>query len=203
MFDIKQSLVKKERIQVRPGEHSVATGDVVLTTLLGSCVSACLYDPVNQVVGMNHFLLASRKYIPENRPYLSEAGRYGVHAMELLINDMLKVGAEKRHLQAKAFGGGCVLSPLKNLHSEGSVGEINTRFVRNFLEREGIPLVASYLGGTQGMLIHFFSCDHSVYVKKVGPDRSSDIVVHEQCYQTEILEQQAADQGDVDLWEDS
>jgi len=200
IVDLKAALAEKKRIQVSPGEYAVAAGDVVLSTLLGSCVAACLYDPVNQVVGMNHFMLASRQYIPENRPFLSEAGRYGVNAMELLINGMLAKGAQLENLQAKAFGGGNVLPALNRLHSHGSVGEINIRFLRNFLQRENIPLVASNLGGGQGMLIHFFSDDYSVYVKPVGKGVSSNIAIKEQRFIDKTLEKREQSSRDVELW---
>ncbi|SHJ90359.1 chemotaxis protein CheD [Malonomonas rubra DSM 5091] len=200
IVDLKTALEEKKRYQVSPGEHAIATGDVVLTTLLGSCVAACLYDPVNRIVGMNHFMLASRKYIPENRPFLSEAGRYGVNAMELLINGMLAKGAQVENLQAKAFGGANVLPALNRLHSQGSVGEINIRFLRNFLQRENIPLKSSNLGGTQGMLIHFFSADYSVYVKPVGKGLSSNIAVKEQRFADKALEKRERKAPEVELW---
>ena len=101
-----------KRFTIDPGEYHVASGNVVISTLLGSCVAACLWDPVKRLIGMNHFLLANQRYSKSLSVIQSEAGRYGIHAMELLINAMLKAGADRANLQAKAFGGGNVLQNL-------------------------------------------------------------------------------------------
>jgi len=200
MFDLKAALREKRQVYIHPGEQYVTKKDIVISTLLGSCVAACLYDPVNNVIGMNHFLLASRKNIPINQLSGSDAGRYGVHAMELLINAMLRQGAEKRHLRAKVFGGGAVLPSLNRINEEGGVGEINIRFIRDFLRDENIPLISSCLGGSQGMLIHFFSADHSIYLKRVGKAYSSQIAAEEYRYQEHLLEEYAGEGSDIDLW---
>jgi len=157
---------KARRVSIHPGEYYVSNKSVVISTLLGSCVSACLYDPINRVIGMNHFLLATKRNI-ENIPVCAtEAGRYGVHAMELVINGMLKLGAKRQNISAKAFGGG---SLYQTHHGPGGffrVGEVNSRFIFEFLENDGIPLVAYDLGGDIGRLIRFCSEDFSVLVRK-------------------------------------
>ncbi|MCP4754946.1 MAG: chemotaxis protein CheD, partial [Proteobacteria bacterium] len=137
---------KKIHVTLSPGDYYVTDQDAVLSTLLGSCISACLYDPVNKVVGMNHFLL-SRVGYSKVPLYFTNAGRYGVHAMELVINGMLKLGAKRKYLKAKAFGGGNVLSSEFENGDNFSVGDINVRFIREFLATEKIPLLASDLGG--------------------------------------------------------
>ena len=112
------------RIIIDPGESYVTKKDEIISTLLGSCVAVCLYDPVNRVIGMNHFLLA-QQHSAHNAALLgSEGGRYGIHAMELLINQMLKQGAQRIHLKAKAFGGGDVLK----LGNESRSGKQEHRF---------------------------------------------------------------------------
>lgn len=157
---------KTQRVTIHPGEYYVSKNNVVISTLLGSCVSACLYDPINRVVGMNHFLLATKRNI-ENIPVCAtEAGRYGVHAMELVINSMLKLGAKRENISAKAFGGG---SLYRSHHGPGDffhVGEVNSRFILEFLKNDGIPLVAYDLGGETGRTIRFFSDDFSVLVRR-------------------------------------
>lgn len=100
-------------VTIHPGEFYVTRKHLIISTLLGSCVAACLYDPVNKVAGMNHFMLSNKRYSRDMPTCITEAGRYGVNAMELLINKMLNTGAEKKHLRAKAFGGGSLL-PLKS-----------------------------------------------------------------------------------------
>lgn len=109
---------------------------IVLTTILGSCVATCLCDPVARIGGMNHFLL------PEGEVKQEVGFRYGLLAMELLINGLLKQGAQKNRLEAKLFGGAMMNGGL------GRIGEANAIFARKFLADEGIPCRAESLGGT-------------------------------------------------------
>jgi chemotaxis protein CheD len=120
------------RRDIQQGEHFATKTPTLLSTLLGSCVAACLYDPESGVAGMNHFLLANRRYARNMPMSVTDAGRYGVHAMELLINDLMRLGADRRRLKAKAFGGGAV---LKDVAEDNflCVGDINARFIREFL----------------------------------------------------------------------
>jgi chemotaxis protein CheD len=155
-------------VNILPGEYYAAREPVTIRTLLGSCVAACLYDPVNKVIGMNHFLLSNRRYARNMPVVLSEAGRYGIHAMELLINDMLKLGAKRANLQAKGFGGGSFCLSPEASDNFFCVGEVNVRFVREFLKNDGIPLVAEDLGGENARVIHFLFEDYSVHVKKIA-----------------------------------
>ncbi|MGB2130693.1 MAG: chemotaxis protein CheD [Marinobacterium sp.] len=191
------------RINLLPGGIEVSRDpEVVLTTLLGSCVAACLYDPVSGVFGMNHFLLASRS-ARQSQPLLSAAGRYGVHAMELLINGMLKQGAERRRLQAKVFGGANVLNGQAG--GQFAIGEVNARFVLEFLHSEGIPLVASDLGGRSGRQVHFHGRDFAVYVKLLQGSRGQDVVADETRYlKRKLVEQsqEAADAGSVTFFDE-
>lgn len=199
MTHLKAKLKSKKKIRINPGEQYVSTGDEILTTLLGSCVAACLYDPVNQVAGMNHFLLANQRYTKNSPLITSESGRYGIHAMEMLINEMLKKGAMKRYLKAKAFGGGSIMKTDKGNFS--CVGEVNSRFIEEFLDNENIPLVASDLGGEQGRVIHFFSNDYTVYRKMIQPAMSADLVVAEEKYWSKKIEKQVAVTDNVELWD--
>ncbi len=137
-----------------PGEYHAVKGDTILSTLLGSCVAACLYDPVNKVIGMNHFLLVSKLENPDEY-YLHESGRYALNAMELLINAMMKLGANKSNLKAKAFGGARILSTLQDDYD--GIPQSNVRFIRSFLQGEQIELVADDLGGDYGRKILFFN----------------------------------------------
>ena len=152
------------RINLRPGEHRATTATTVLSTLLGSCVAACLYDPVSRVAGMNHFLLANRRYARSMPLNITEAGRYGIHAMELLINDMMSLGAQRSRLQAKVFGGGAILDEGTDSHFL-CVGDVNQRFIREFLAVEGIRVVSEDLGGELGRVIHFHTDTFQVFRK--------------------------------------
>jgi chemotaxis protein CheD len=115
----------------------------VLTTILGSCVAACIRDPVSGIGGMNHFLL------PDGKAGDRAARCYGVNAMELLINDILKHGGDRRRLEAKVFGGGNVVAALTD------VGSRNSAFARQFLNDEGIPIIGGDVGGSVARRIQY------------------------------------------------
>jgi chemotaxis protein CheD len=136
------------RIHIIQGEWKVANDpNAVISTILGSCVAACLRDPVAGVGGMNHFLL------PGSAGAMSAGGdatRYGVHLMELLINGLLKQGARRDRLEAKIFGG------AKTIASFSNVGEQNAAFATQFLKDEGIPIVGSSTGGDCGRKLEFW-----------------------------------------------
>ena len=147
------------RVSVLPGERHVSRQAIEIKTLLGSCVAACLYDEGARVAGLNHFLLASPRYA-RSLPFTeTDAGRYGIHAMELLINDMMRLGATRKGLRAKVFGGASVLG-LRGADNFLCVSEVNVRFIRDYLSVEGIPLVSEDLGGELGRVIHFHCDDY-------------------------------------------
>lgn len=135
------------RINLFQGEYYV-TGDrsIVVSTILGSCVAACIRDPKIGLGGINHFLLPGNMEDPK----APRTDFVGVHLMELLINGLLREGARRERLEAKLFGGGRTMEGLRD------VGAQNAEFARRFLEAEGIPLVASSLGGNQGRRIQFW-----------------------------------------------
>jgi chemotaxis protein CheD len=132
-------------VYVAQGEfQSSNQPNVVFSTVLGSCVAACIWDPAQGLGGMNHFLLANAS--DSDR---SGSSRYGVHAMEMLINDLLKKGASRKSLQAKLFGGAMMASNL------GDIGTKNAAFARSFLAAEDIPCLAESLGGTNARRVLF------------------------------------------------
>ena len=195
-----QNWKNHKRITIFPGEYYVAHEDVLITTLLGSCVSACLYDPYNKIVGMNHFLLSSRRYAKSLPVCTTDAGRYGIHSMELLINEMWNQGAQRGNLKAKAFGGGSILKPADAFTSNFlTVGEVNVRFIIEFFQNEKIPLVSSDLGGTVGRVINFYSEDFSVYVRKVVA-KSVSVVKREEQYWEKSIQKQEESETQIDLW---
>ncbi|WP_374516097.1 chemotaxis protein CheD [Brevundimonas sp.] len=136
----------ERRVHVGQGEHHVTSDPaVVLTTVLGSCVAACLCDRTAGVGGMNHFLL------PDGAGAGADAGRrYGAYAMELLINDLLKSGARRERLEAKLFGGGRMFDALRD------VGQANAAFAERFLKDEGIRVVSGSLRGAGGRRLHYW-----------------------------------------------
>jgi len=137
-------------VKVLPGGYHVtknADGSELISTVLGSCVSACIWDPVMGLGGMNHFML------PHDDAGVwggaSLAMRYGNHAMESLVNELLKAGADKRRLQVKFFGGGNVMQRMRG------VGDQNADFARRYAEAEGLNVLAWDLGGDRGRRIMF------------------------------------------------
>jgi len=188
-------------IAIMPGEYYATDQSAMIRTLLGSCVAACLYDPVNKVIGMNHFLLSNRRYAKEMPVCLSEAGRYGIHAMELLINEMLKKGARKENLRAKAFGGAAMYRVSETQDNYYFVGDVNVRFIREFLKNEKIPLMAEDLGGETGRIIHFLSDDYSVHLKRIWKISASTIGREEHQFWKKSIESQEKAKPQVDVWE--
>lgn len=136
-----------ERITVMQGQAVVnAAANVELTTVLGSCVALCLFDPEARVGGMNHFLLAQP---PADMPPAAVDEHYGTYLMELLVNQMLGRGARKAGLKAHLYGGANVNRNMMR------IGTANADFARGFLQREGIELVRSDLGGTAARRVDF------------------------------------------------
>jgi chemotaxis protein CheD len=135
-----------QRVHVVQGEHYVSSDpDVVMTTILGSCVAVCLRDKETGVGGMNHFLL------PDGKVEGTDQGRrYGAYAMELLINDLLRSGARRERLEAKLFGGARMFGGLSD------VGASNAAFAEKFLRDEGIPVVGGSLGGFEARRVQYW-----------------------------------------------
>ncbi|MDT8856021.1 chemotaxis protein CheD [Paracoccaceae bacterium Fryx2] len=130
---------------VLQGEYRVSRDpDEVLATILGSCVAVCLWDEVAALGGMNHFLLPFGPKAAASAPE-----RYGVHAMEILINAMLKAGGRRSRFKAKLFGGARLSATL------GDIGQSNALFARDFLATEGIPCISESLGGTSARRVQF------------------------------------------------
>ncbi|MCC6508266.1 MAG: hypothetical protein IT423_04115 [Pirellulaceae bacterium] len=154
--------------------HPIIVGEIYgsyeskwISTLLGSCVSACLYDDRMQIGGMNHFML------PLGSADSTTCASYGVHAMEMLINALMKLGADRRRLKAKLFGGGAV---IRTSETRWNVGERNIDFAKKFLEAEAIPLIASHTGGTQAMHIRFHTRTHKALVRVLDDRLAADVV---------------------------
>jgi chemotaxis protein CheD len=141
-----------KRIHVVQGEFAVTDDpEVMLGTILGSCVAACMRDPVAGVGGMNHFLLPGDK--AKNTTHQSggpQALRYGVQSMELLLNALYRMGARRERLQVKLFGGARVVDGLSD------VGRQNASFAESFLTAEGLNLVGGSLRGEHARRIQFW-----------------------------------------------
>lgn len=141
------AIKRDNRVHIIQGEYFV-TGDseVMVTTILGSCVAACIRDPLAGVGGINHFLLPGTT----TRTKAVEAERLGVHLMELLVNGLLKAGARRDRLEAKLFGG------ARTVRSHNDIGKHNAEFAERFLRDEGIAFVGGSMGGLQGRRIQYW-----------------------------------------------
>lgn len=181
-----------EAAKILPGEYYVTGRDMVIVTVLGSCVSACIRDRQLGVGGMNHFMLPDNRQ-DEGSP-LSVSARYGIHAMEILINQILKAGGRRDRLEAKVFGGGQVLQGFM----VSNVGEQNATFVRQFLRLEGIPIVAQDLLDIYPRKVYFFPRSGRVMVKTLKSVHNDTIVQRERDYGNRLRHECVA--GDVDLF---
>ena len=184
-------------VKILPGEYYVTKGDEAVTTVLGSCISACVRDPRLNVGGMNHFMLPEDKSVGPNNwtdPSVGLATRYGSYAMESLINDLLKLGAARDRLEIKLFGGGRILSGMTD------VGERNIDFIKSYIRLEGLRVAAEDMGGTQPRKVVYFPASGRCKLRKLPPVENRIISHHEQLYLAS-LGKQAQDGGDVDLFE--
>lgn len=187
-------------LDVPPGGRFATASPRDIKTLLGSCVAACLYDPEAKVAGLNHFLLAAPRYARAMAFTETDAGRYGINAMELLINDMVKLGAHRSRLKAKVFGGASVLGMVRQDAKFLAVSEVNQRFIRDYLATEGIPIVSEDLGGDRGRVIHFLSDSFKVFRRYIQKTETETIEEGEHLFWEQALERPEAEEGAVILF---
>ncbi len=191
---------KGERVVISPGEYYAAGKPVVISTLLGSCIAACLYDPGRRVVGMNHFMLSNPRYSRTMPLNISEAGRYGIHAMDLLINAMMEKGTNRHQLRAKIFGGATIIKAESSSDNFFCVGQVNCRFIQEYLQSERIPIDSMDIGGDFGRVIHFSNGDFAVHRRKVDSSRTFKLAQRDRyCWQKAIEQQQHA-LTEIELW---
>ncbi|MDZ7890122.1 MAG: chemoreceptor glutamine deamidase CheD [Rhodoferax sp.] len=157
-----------DAVKVLPGEYFVSNEEIVIMTVLGSCIAACLWDGKARVGGMNHFML------PDGEGG-DGSGRYGSFAMELLINEMLKLGARRETMQAKIFGGAQVMAGFTTMN----VGERNTKFVIDYLSTERIPVVSQDVLDIHPRKVCFFPTSGKALVKRLAHSHPETLVVEE------------------------
>ena len=181
-----------EASKILPGEYYVTRRDMVLVTVLGSCVAACIRDKTNGIGGMNHFMLPKSKH--EKGGWLSASGRYGAYAMEVMINQILKQGAKRENLEAKLFGGGAV---IKNM-SAMNVGDENAKFALEYLRKEHIPVIAEDLLGEHPRKVYFFPNTGKVLVKKLRSVPNDTVIAREIAYNKRLIASKF--DGDIELF---
>jgi len=177
--------------KILPGEYYFTHKDMMIVTVLGSCVSACIRDRVTGIGGMNHFMLPDSG---DGDSPISASMRYGTYAMEILINDVLKAGARRENLEAKVFGGGNVLRGFIAIN----VGERNAQFVRDYLKAENIRTVAEDLNDIWPRKVYFFPRTGKVLVKKLKQLHNNTLVNREQDYASKLVAKPVG--GAVDLF---
>jgi chemotaxis protein CheD len=186
-----------DAVKILPGQYFVTTQEKMLVTVLGSCVAACLYDPQTGAGGMNHFMLPSvNKTVVELEQDACMITKYGVHAMEILINDLVKAGVDKQRIKAKVFGGGKVVPSFV----QQDVGRFNAEFVTQFLHTEGIEILASDLCDVYARKIYFFPATGKVLMKRIHELNNATIIERESKHRWELTQQ--APSGSVDMFED-
>lgn len=181
-----------EASKIVPGEYYVTRRAMVLVTVLGSCVAACIRDKTNGIGGMNHFMLPKSTH--EKGGWNSASARYGAYAMEVMINQILKQGAKRENLEAKLFGGGAV---IKNM-SAMNVGDDNAKFALDYLRKEQIPVISEDLLGSFPRKVYYFPQTGKVLVKKLRNLPNNTIVVREQEYNKRLSTSDIA--GDIELF---
>lgn len=181
--------------KILPGEFYITRSDEAITTVLGSCISACIRDPQIGVGGMNHFMLPEDTTQGKSSWLDGEAGlatRYGSFAMESLINGLLKLGAKRERLEVKLFGGG------KILNLDIDVGERNIEFARRWLKTEGYSVVAEDVGLSVPRRVIYFPVSGKVRVKHLRTLECREIAQREQQYLRKTVDKPAT--GEIELF---
>jgi len=182
----------KKKVNIHIGGFYASRPPAIIDTVLGSCVAVCLLDPVERIGGMNHIFLPGKA----DMKHFDDAARYGVNAMELLINKMLNLGANRNRLVAKTFGGGHLIPAISK---ENGIGERNIEFTLEFLEREGIRIISRSLGGNDSKKVYFHTDTGEVFLKRVRPIHFEKIVREEKRHLGRVRKE-ARKSGDVDLF---
>ena len=175
--------------QILPGELYVTKIDEMITTVLGSCISACVRDSYSGIGGMNHFMLPASKNMNITD---GSAARYGNFAMEQLINEILKNGGQRKNLEVKLFGGGQVLAHMTD------VGKRNIDFALEYLQLEGLKLIADDLGDRYPRKVQYCPSSGAARMKKLRAVHNRTVTEREEAYMHEIEEKPAA--SDIELF---
>ena len=179
---------RNEAVKVLPGEYFVFDEDILIMTTLGSCIAACLWDREKRIGGMNHFLL------PEGSGG-SESGRYGNFAMDQLIGEMVKRGANRNTMEAKVFGGGAVISGMNSIN----VGERNTAFVLDYLKTERITVVSKDVLDIYPRKVCFLPASGKAMVKRLASANTEALAAQERAAASRVVPSVTTG-GSVDLF---
>ncbi len=159
-----------DSVKVLPGEFYVDHQPILITTTLGSCIAACLWDRERHLGGINHFMLPDG---PAGGGI--DGGRYGIFAMDQLIGELVKRGAQRNTLEAKIFGGGSVIDGMSSIQ----IGERNTRFVTEYLQTERIPIVSKDVMDIYPRKVCFLPHTGKALVKRLQPRAAGSVIEQE------------------------
>jgi len=177
-------------VKIISGEWHVASEpNHMLATILGSCVSACIRDPITRVGGMNHFLLPGDE---SKVGTISDSARYGVFAMESLINGILKAGGQKHRFEVKVFGGGNVIN------NSARIGSKNAKFIRDFLKKEGFRITSEDLEGDYPRRLNYYPDTGKVMMRLLRRKEDMMVVEEEDRYKKKIVGQPVG--GEIELF---
>lgn len=185
------SSLKSNIVKIAPGDYYITDQDEMITTVLGSCISACIRDVRMGIGGMNHFMIPV-KCNHSSHPEQDMDTRYGTYAMEHLINDIFKYGGTRKSLEIKLFGAGNVLV------GSGNVGVKNIKFVRDFLHAEGYKIESENLGGDNPRKINYSPLTGKVMMKKLASTSINEVQAEEKKLQDKVENTVVA--GEIDLF---
>lgn len=181
-------------VNVKMGELYITEKTEIISTVLGSCIAACVRDREYGIGGMNHFMLPNFS-VKENNTWeytsVNTAARYGTHAMEFLINSIIERGGKRNNLEFKLFGGGDILGIFS------SVGSNNVRFIREYMNIEGYGIASECLGASYPIKLHYFPATGVAKVKRLD-DKAVEIAAVEKTFLHHLQEQEVG--GDVELF---
>jgi chemotaxis protein CheD len=175
-------------VQILPGDYYVTSGDEIISTVLGSCVSTCIRDPESGWAGMNHFML------PQD-PGADPSGRslrYGCFAVERVINELLKRGAQRENLEVKVLGGGQVIASMSD------IGQSNVRFVREYLRDEGIAIAVEDVGGRVARRLRYYPKTGKVLSKHLPMQETAAVAAEEREFGKRLTQTPLS--GEVELF---
>lgn len=174
-------LLDRTVVKITPGEYYVGHEDELVSTVVGSCIAACLHDPAAGIGGINHFLLPEHAGDRSGNAHPSRADRFGVNAMRQLIDAMLQAGARREHLRLKLFGGGIIM------HRMSVIAQHNIAFMRQFVRSQSLHLVAADFGGRHPRQLQFFPHSGRVRARKLQRSSDAALVTQEQVYLQHLL----------------
>ena len=181
--------------KILPGQYYVTLHGEMIVTVLGSCVSACIRDSLCGIGGMNHFMLPTSAGSRGRGAHIQstdDAARYGVHAMELLINEILKNGGQRKNLEVKITGGGRMIANISD------IGQQNIDFVREFIDTEGLFIAAEDVGDIYPRKVYYYPATGKVRVKKLRTMHNETIANRETEYLMDLSKK--SDRGDIELF---